>query len=146
VKLIPGNHDVMGVYFLGDSLSCLFHATPDVSIDNAPTLRKYYAYGKNAFMFTHGEKGKATDWPLLFATEQPKMFGSSLFREVHVGHIHQTRVTELHGVKIRVSPALCPPDAWHSDNQYVGNVRGAEAMVYHPEDGLVAQAFYTVKE
>ncbi len=146
VIAVSGNHDAISVFALADSLTCYFHNVPDVTIANSPALRKYYSFGKLALMFTHGDRGKATDWPLLFATEQPKMFGNARFREVHTGHTHQTKTSEHHGVRVRVSPALCPPDAWHSDNQYVGNVRGAEAYVYHPEDGLVAQAFYTVKE
>lgn len=146
VVMVAGNHDVLSTYHLGDSLTCLFHATPDVEILNDPILRKYVQFGKVALMFTHGDKGKATDWPLVFATEQPAMFGSSLFREVHTGHIHTTRVQEFHGVRVRVSPALCPPDSWHSDNQFVGNLRGAEAYVWHKEEGLVSVAHFTVSE
>ncbi len=146
VVCVAGNHDQLSTYHLSDSLSCLYGADSGVTIMGDPILRKYFSYGKVALMYTHGDKGKSSDWPLLFATEQPKMFGSSLFREIHIGHYHQTRTTEYHGVRVRISPALCPADAWHSDNQFVGNLRGAEALVWHPDDGLVAQAFYTVKE
>jgi hypothetical protein len=131
---------------LSDSLSCLYHATPDVEILGDPTLRKYVQYGNVALMYTHGDKGKAADWPLLFATEQPKMFGSSTFREVHTGHLHQTRLQEFHGVRVRISPALCAPDSWHSDNQLVGNLRGAEAYVYDKTEGLIAVAHFTPVE
>ncbi len=146
VVCVPGNHDQLSTYHLSDSLSCLYHNQPDVTILGDPNLRKYFSYGRVAILFTHGDRGKSSDWPLLFATEQPKMFGNALYREIHVGHIHQTRTTEYHGVRVRVSPALCSPDSWHADNQFVGNVRGAEAHVWHPDDGLVATAFYTVKE
>lgn len=146
VVCVAGNHDQLSTYHLSDSLSCLYHDQPDVTIMGDPNLRKYFSYGRIALLFTHGDKGKSSDWPLLFATEQPKMFGSALYREIHVGHIHQTRTTEYHGVRVRVSPALCSPDSWHADNQFVGNVRGAEALVWHPDEGLVATAHYSVKE
>lgn len=113
---------------------------------NQPVPRKYLRFGATALMFTHGEKGKAADYPLLFATEQPEMFGATRFREIHAGHLHQTRLTEKMGVRVRISPALCPPDSWHADNHYVGNVRGAEALVYHPDEGLVSVAHYSVLE
>lgn len=144
--MVPGNHDQLSVWHLGDSLECFFHKTDGVTIKNEPKLRKYHAFGTTAIMFTHGNAGKATDWPLLFATEQPEMFGAASFREIHTGHLHQTRLTEKNGVRVRISPALCPPDAWHSEYGFVGNLRGAEAYVYHRTEGLVTVAHFTVPD
>ncbi len=95
-------------------------------------------------MFTHGDKGKQENYPLLMATEMPEMFGATVHREVHVGHLHQLRVRELMGVRVRVIPSLSAADSWHSDMQFVGNKRAAEAFVWCPKEGLVAQATYTV--
>lgn len=142
--MIPGNHDTLAVWHLGDSLECFFHSTPDVTIDNAPTSRKYHQFGKTMLMFTHGDKGKRNDYPLLMATEQPQMFGATIHRECHTGHLHTLRVQEHHGVRVRISPALCPPDAWHAEQGYVGNARAAQAFVWHEEEGLVSLATYTV--
>jgi hypothetical protein len=108
--------------------------------------RKYLAFGATALCWTHGEKGKVADWPLLFATEQPEMFAAATYREIHTGHLHTTRLTEKMGVRVRISPALCSPDEWHAANHYVGNVRGAEALVYHEREGLVNVAHYNVPE
>lgn len=144
VVMVSGNHDTMSVWHLGDSLSTLYGNTDDVTIDNRPTLRKYVGFGKVALMFTHGDK--KIDYPLLFATEQPKLFGNAKFREVRLGHLHQTRLVEKHGVRVRISPALCSADAWHSEHGYVGNVRGAEAYVWHKTSGLVAVFHYNVVE
>lgn len=146
VPMVSGNHDNLSVWHMGDSLACYYHNVPEVTIMNDPILRKYVQFGQVALMFTHGDRGKKTDWPLLFATEQPKMFGSSSWREIHVGHTHRTGLEERHGVRVRISPALCPPDAWHSDNQFVGNLRGAEAYVWHKTEGLVNVAHFTVIE
>lgn len=146
VVMVQSNHDHLSVWHLGDSLECYFHKTPDVTIANAPNPRKYYGYGNVALLLTHGDKGKATDWPLLFATEAPTLFGQAKYREVHTGHLHQTRVYEKHGVRVRISPALCSPDAWHADHQFVGQVRGAEAYVWSPNEGLVCVAHYNVDE
>lgn len=144
VPMVPGNHDTLSSWHLGDSLACYFHNTTDVVIDNAPTSRKYFHYGSVMLMWTHGDKGKATNYPLLMATEQPAMFGATLHREAHIGHIHQTRVTEQMGVRVRTISALCPPDAWHSANHYVGNARAAEAFVWDASEGMIATAIYTV--
>ena len=144
VMVVPGNHDETVSHFLGDSLECYFHSTPDVTVDNAPTTRKYFHFHKVLLMFTHGDKGKRQDYPLLLATERPDLFGRTTHREVHTGHLHQVRLQEHHGVRVRISPALTEADAWHAENGYTGNAMGAEAFVWHPEDGLVTMAFYTV--
>lgn len=142
--IVPGNHDQNSAYCMGDALDCFFHATPDVTIDNAPTLRKYFRFGKVLIGFTHGDKGKRMDYPLLMATERPKDFGETTHREWHTGHLHQTRVEEKHGVRVRISPSLVEADAWHSANHYVGNQMAAEAYVWSAEEGLISQATYTV--
>lgn len=144
VVMVPGNHDQLSVWHLGDSLDCFFHKYTDVVVDNSPTLRKYTQFGKVMLMHTHGNKGKHANYPLVMATEQPKMFGETLYREAHVGHIHKTKLDEFNGVRVRTSPALCPPDAWHSENHFVGAGRSAEALVWHRTEGLIGTAFYTV--
>lgn len=144
VILVPGNHDTLSTWHLGDSLACYFHQTPDVVIDNEPRHRKYHQFGSVMLMFTHGDKGKRPNYPLVMATEQPQMFGATVHREAHTGHLHQMRVEELHGVKVRISPALCPADAWHAENMYTGNARAAEAFVWSATEGMVGTAIYTV--
>lgn len=146
VVVVPGNHDTMASFHVGDSLSCLYSRTKGVEIMNDPVPRKYISYGKNLILYTHGDKGRRANLPLLMATERPELFGAARFREAHVGHTHETKVEERMGVRVRVSPALCSPDAWHSDHLFVGNVRGAEAFVWSKEDGIVAMAIHSVKE
>lgn len=145
VVVVPGNHDTLSAWHLGDSLECYFHNCKDVEIDNAPTMRKYYQWGRVMLMFTHGNKGKLADYPMVMASEQPKMFGATLHREAHTGDKHQLKVQEVHGVKVRISPALCPPDAWHSEHHFVGNARCAEAFVWNRDEGLIGTANFTVK-
>ena len=144
VVVVPGNHDTLGAWHLGDSLECYFHSCADVTIDNAPSMRKYYQWGKVMLMLTHGNRGKLADYPMVMAAEQPKMFGETIHREAHTGDKHQLKVQEVHGVRVRISPALCPPDAWHSEHHFVGNARSAEAFVWHREEGLIGTAHYTV--
>jgi len=145
VIAVPGNHDTLSAWHLADSLECYFHNAPGVTINNLPTQRKYHQFGENMWLFTHGNRGKKPDLPLVMATEQKAMFGRTTHREIHTGHLHKSWLDEFHGVKVRISPALCPPDAWHSEQQYVGNARSAEAYLYHRTQGLISQAFYTVQ-
>jgi hypothetical protein len=93
-------------------------------------------------MFCHGDGGKRDDYALLMATEKPEMFGRTKFREAHIGHTHQTRLEEKHGVRVRVIPSLSPADDWHSENGFVGNLRSAEAYFWNKKEGLVGTAIY----
>lgn len=142
VSMVPGNHDRDSVWHLGDSIACYYNRCNDVDVDNAPTTRKYVEFGRVMLLLTHGEKGKREDYPLLMATEQPEMFGRTVFREAHTGHLHQTRVQEFKGVRVRILPALSGIDAWHAENQFVGNIRAAEAFVWSAAEGLVGTAYY----
>ena len=148
----PGNHDQLSSWHLGDSLECWFHADSDVTVDNYPTLRKYIEFGKVMLMFTHGNRGKQADYPLLMATEQPEMWGRTRFREAHLGHLHKTHVlsgpsvSENHGARVRIISSLCATDAWHAEMQFVGNLRQAEAFVWNQHEGQIAHATYTAPE
>lgn len=144
VVMVPGNHDTLSVWHLGDSLECYFHKYLDVIIDNSPKHRKYHQFGRVMLGFTHGDKGKRQDYPLLMATEQPELFGATLFREMHTGHLHQTKLDEQHGVRVRVLPALCEPDAWHSEMGFVGAMRNAEAYVWSKDEGLIGMAIFSM--
>ena len=143
VVVMPGNHDRLACFHLGDSLEMYFHGQDDVVIDNEPTARKYFQFGKVMLMFTHGDTGQRMDMPAVMASEQPKMWGETLFRECHTGHLHQTRTEEKHGVRVRILPSLSPPDAWHASNAYVGCLRSAEGYIWNKSEGLIGQVFYT---
>lgn len=143
VIMVPGNHDHLSVWHLGDSLECKFSEYDDVEIDNTPKYYKIKKFGQVMLMYTHGNKGKRKDYPLLMATEEPEIFGGTKFREIHTGHYHTDKVEEQHGVKVRILSALCPADAWHAENGYVGNLRSAEAFIWNQDEGLIGTAIYT---
>jgi hypothetical protein len=144
VKVIscPGNHDKLSAWHIADSLECYFHNYDDVEIDNSPRERKYHQFGEVMLMFAHGNTGKKSNYPQIMAAEEKEMWGNTTYREAHTGHIHQVRTEEQYGVRVRTLPALCEPDAWHSANGYVANLRSAEAYVWSKTEGLVTQAFY----
>lgn len=146
VIVISGNHDMLGAWHLGDSLESYFHAYKDVEINNTPARRKYYQFGDVMLMWTHGDLGKKADYPLTMATEQPAMFGSTRFREVHIGHRHTVLLEEYKGVRVRMLPSLAAPDNWSSELGFIGAVRSAEAYVWHKQEGLVTTIFHNVSE
>jgi hypothetical protein len=141
ILTVAGNHD-RSIWTLADSVDCYFSKQPDVHVDNAPTLRKYYSFGKVGFMLTHGDLGVKKDFPLVFATEAPEIFANSMWREIRCGHIHSTQVNEVRGVQIRTQPSMSSSDAWHFENMYTKNLRNAYAYVFSKTEGLIAQYTY----
>jgi len=143
VIVVPGNHDHNSMWHLGDSLELYFSKYTDVVVDNQPSARKYHVYGNTLIGYTHGDKAKGKNLPLLMATEARQDFGRTLFHEWHTGHKHQTRTEEFNGVRVRILPALCPSDAWHAEMGFVGNLRSSEAFVWDAIQGLIGIVIYT---
>ena len=73
------------------ALEVAFANDANVEVDASAKLRKYYQYGQVMLCFTHGDKEKLTDLPLITAVEEPVMFGATKYREVHTGHKHTTK-------------------------------------------------------
>jgi hypothetical protein len=146
---IQGNHDPDVMLYLGEVLAAWFRNCNRVHIDNEPTTRKFYQWGDVGLMFTHkGGKGKDKTHRnrLLMATERRKMWGETRFNEIHTGDLHQVRLEEEFGVRVRILPSLCPPDAWHAREGYVGNIRSAEAYVWNRSEGLLSTVYYNVPD
>jgi hypothetical protein len=142
VIVCPGNHDRQTAYHLGDSLECYFHNDPMVSVNNLPNPRKYIEFGNVLLGFCHGDEGKASDYPALMAAEQPEAWGRTKFREIHCGHFHSLKVTEDHGIRVRLLPALTEADSWHTHQGYIGAIRQAEAFIWSKKEGLIAEVFF----
>lgn len=150
IPVIPGNHATSAEHLMGEVLSAWYRLNPAVTVDNRPKHRKYVRYGNSLIGYTHGHHEKHADLPLIMATEAPEQWAATRYRAWHIGHLHHKRTTrhevvrERNGVEIRISPALCAVDAWHSQKGYVGSVRGAEAFLWHPSLGLEAHLSYSL--
>jgi hypothetical protein len=135
VIVISGNHDFERMFYAGDVISGWFRNDLNVTVDNNYDSRKYYEYGENMIMFTHGDKEKPADMPLIMATEQPEMFARTSNREVHCGHIHKEMVNEYRGIKVRFIPSICPNDEWHKQMGYEAK-RTGQAYIWNKSRGL----------
>jgi len=134
IVIVQGNHDFERMFYAGEVLSAWFIKDQNVTVDNGLDSRKYYEYGVNMIMFTHGDKEKAAEMPLIMATEQPVMFSRTKFREVHCGHLHKEMVNEYRGIKVRFIPSICANDSWHKLMGYQ-SLRCAQAYIWSKEKG-----------
>lgn len=139
VVIVPGNHDGETMPMLGEILAAWYRLDSDVTIRNDPTPRHYVRYGASLIGLAHGHEGKASDLPLIMATERPD-FGEARFRLWRVGHLHRKgeRIEEHSGVRICTAPSLAARDHWHAASGY-GHLRSMEAHVWHRDQGPVGQ-------
>ena len=134
---VPGNHDQVLSYAAVVGLSQRYCNTNDVEVDLSPTPRKYHLYGSNLIGFAHGEnEGKRLEG--LMQIEAPEMWGKSVWREYHLGHLHSESVTTKNGIVFRRISSITAPDAWHSEKGFLGATRQATAFVWDKEKGLQA--------
>tara|TARA_B000000532_G_scaffold229507_1_gene209928 strand:- start:4649 stop:5779 length:1131 start_codon:yes stop_codon:yes gene_type:complete len=135
IIVVSGNHDYERMFYAGDVLAGWYRNDANVTVDNGYSSRKYYEYGKNMIMFTHGDKEKPADMPLIMATEKPEMFARTSHREVHCGHLHKEMVNEYRGIKVRFVPSICPNDEWHKQMGYEAK-RTGQAYIWNKSTGL----------
>lgn len=136
VIVVQGNHDFERMFYAGEVLAALYKNNKNVTVDNSLDARKYYEYGVNMIMFTHGDKEKTQELPLLIATEQPEMWSRAKVREIHCGHKHKEMLNEYMGTKVRFIPSICGNDLWHKTQGYVGTLRCGQAYIWNKTRGL----------
>lgn len=150
VVIIPGNHDSLSAWTLGEVLAAEYANDPRVSFDGTPRKRKYVPYGRNLIGYAHGHNEPHKRLPEIMAAEVPDLWGAASHREWHLGHLHKSKVTQplyvddYAGCTVRVLRSLSGTDSWHASMGYVGGTRGAEAFIWAKAGGLRANLFHQV--
>ena len=135
VFYVPGNHDEMLSYCAIQTVNAYFRNTDSVEVDISPAPRKYRQFGLGMVGFSHGKEGKRIE--KLMQVEQPEMWGSTRFREFHLGDLHHEKSWEDGGIIFRRIPAITSTDAWHAEKGFKGAIRKAQAFEWDKELGLV---------
>jgi len=131
---IPGNHDEKFSYTAILHLFQTYNGVDGVYVDISETDRKYRQYGKVAVGFSHGrEERKRIDD--LMQEEEPELWGATRYREFHISDLHQDRLREPLGLKVRRLPSIAPSGAWGASKGYRA-LRMAEFFVWDKEKGL----------
>lgn len=154
IVIVPGNHDELTSFHLGEILAAIYEHSPNVTVDNSPKLRKYYEFGTNLFGFTHGDAERVSELPLLMARENPEAWARCASREWHIGHKHisekfeakarfEQDFTSDKGVRVRRLTSLSAHDAWHTKHAYTDR-RACEAFVFHKTAGFTDHLSFNV--
>lgn len=167
VVIVPGNHDELTSFHMGEILATRYETDPHVSVDNGPRLRKYYEHGKNLLGFAHGDSERVGELPLTMAREQKDAWARCTEREWQIGHKHIVEGWETRrgrkefykadrpglieqdlysdkGVRIRRLTSLSGHDAWHTKHAYMDR-RACEAFVFHKSAGFTGQLSFNIE-
>jgi len=144
VIVVPGNHGRVSEFMLGELLYIKYENDKHVNVDNSSMDRKYYKYGKNLIMYTHGDQEKNSDLPLIMAVEKPNEWAECQSRYIKLGHFHQEMLKEYCGVKVEILSSLSATDAWHKRRGYVNNTRGVISSLYDKNLGLFNKIYFNL--
>lgn len=156
IAVVPGNHDELTSFHLGEILAERYDGNRHVTVDNSARMRKYFEWGTNLFGFTHGDSENVRELPLAMAREVPDMWARCESREWHIGHLHigekwslrhpafmsQDLVSDK-GVRIRRLNSMSGHDAWHTKHAYMDR-RSSDAFVFHEKAGFTADLSFNV--
>lgn len=117
-----GNHDRSISWMF---MQVLLERYGDKIVDDSLEYRKVIKYGRNAIMFTHGDSRQATAKNLahIFPISFPEEFADSDVREIHAGHLHHERESDIYGIMIRRLSTGAKLDEWSDKEDYIGTHR-----------------------
>ncbi len=144
IYIIVGNHDTQRSFALGAFLTAWYRNDPLISIDNSPTMRKYFSWGTTLIGLSHGEERRATNYLGLMNIEAREACGSSIYKEFHLGHKHHLDVKEDMGFRVRGLGGLTANDGWHNKMGYMA-LRESQAFIINDKSGIIATSSFHPK-
>ena len=133
-----GNHDLASAHWLQNIFSVLYENDPRVTVDQTPKPFYCYQHGKTMIGVTHGHCKHTDSLPLLFASEFPKVWGSTVYRYSHEGHRHHKQVKEHSGMVREMHQTLAARDSHASRGGYHSE-RSACCITYSKAHGEVGR-------
>lgn len=132
-----GNHDADSSKMLAMMLDIMFTNEPRVKINTDPTKFHKFRFGKCLIGVTHGDTGKASELPMIMATDWKDDWAASEYRQWYCGHVHHDTRKEYTGrVIVETFRTLAPADAWHTASGYRSG-QDIKLDVWHKEYGHV---------
>ena len=140
VPIIYGNHSEDKEFFLGETLDHVYRETPHVNINNEKIYRKYYTFGNNLFVFSHGDNessiSKIKKLPMTIMGERPQLYANAEYRHIILGHFHHKNkykfITQqdLNGCEIHFLRSVSSESVYEHKNGFSGTPKSAEASIF----------------
>jgi len=144
VKLCVGNHSRAMEFFMYIALQQRYFNCADIVFSDCYRDTQAYRYGNNAIFFSHGDANLKRTIKSIPA-EFPDVWGETVFRELHLGHLHsEIVVNEEGGMITRRVGSPCATDDWHYTNRFIGAVRKHQIFIWGKETGLLDIVYLNV--
>lgn len=136
VYYIPGNHDKTLGLCLAKTLEKYYaHVPESVTVDTVDYPRKYHQYGVNLIGMAHAkEEGKRIED--MMQVEAKEMWGNSVYREFHLGHLHHEKLYEKGGIIFRRLPTNAVFDNWLISKGFTTATKNTPAFIWDKELGI----------
>lgn len=136
VRLCSGNHDKMSSFYLYLTLQQYFRNDDKIKFSENYKDYQCYQFGKCAIFFGHGD-GNLKRIMQSIPAEFYKEWGSSTFRELHLGHLHkEVVVDDESGMITRRIGSPTGTDQWHYEERYIGNTQKHQVFIWDKDKGL----------
>jgi len=141
VRILPGNHDVTSAIAVTYALEAWYRNESRVTVDVDPGLFWFYRHGKTMLGATHGHAAKAQDMPMIMANRRALDWAASLFRYIHLFHIHHKTKLGFEGGGVFAESHQSPAaqDAYHYGKGYLSG-RSLPSITYHCKFGEVSRS------
>jgi len=136
VRLCSGNHDKMSSFYLYVTLQQYFKNDDKIKFSDNYKDYQCYQFGKCAIFFGHGD-GNLKRITKSIPAEFFKEWGSSEYRELHLGHLHkEVTVDDESGMITRRIGSPTGTDQWHYEERYIGATQKHQIFIWDKEKGL----------
>jgi hypothetical protein len=142
VEVVPGNHDRLASFHLGELLEAAYKGNRRVNINGGLEPFRRVRWGTVLLGLAHGDTPRSIgDLRDLMSSQWPQDWGETTFREWHTGDKHRQQQFEKGGVRIRVLPPLVGRSAYATHKGYTDSHQGAEGYLWHRRDGYMGHLF-----
>lgn len=138
VIMAEGNHDLAGSVWLRLLMKRLFSNNKRVTVEDSPFPYYKFSWGNTFLGFHHGHLSKIGKMPSKFYSEFAKEMGTSDYRYLHTGHLHQKEVMEDGGVICERHPTLSQRDS-HGARGFSKTIRAAQSITYDKKYGEIGR-------
>ena len=138
VIMAEGNHDLAGSVWLRLLMKRLFSNNKRVTVEDSPFPYYKFSWGNTFLGFHHGHLSKINKMPSKFYSEFAKEMGTSDYRYLHTGHLHQKEVMEDGGVICERHPTLSQRDS-HGARGFSKTIRAAQSITYDKKYGEIGR-------
>lgn len=138
VLLAEGNHDISSSVWLRAMFQAMYENEPRLEVIDSELPYYTYQHGDTMLAWHHGHLTKKESLPLLFASQFPKVWGSTTKRYVHCGHQHHVDIKEYSGMTVEQHATLASRDAYAARGGWIAE-RQVTAITYSDKYGQVAR-------